>query len=320
MDSQATGELALGPNLRRELAALWKETIHWDADMGKYCTFRTGGRAEALLDAGSIADLSALMPWLAQNGIPWKVIGRGSNILVRSKGFRGIIIRLGGEFRSLGLVGETGSGKDARVVRAGAACSVGRLVEWCCRHGIGGIEFMVGIPGSIGGAVSMNAGAWGGEIGDRIDSVSYIDRHGIRHVVGKDDLIFSYRHLSLREGNLVDGIITGALLRLQAGHPEEIAARCRKYNALRKEKQPLDVASAGSFFRNPPGDSAGRLIDEAGLKGLRRGNAMVSIKHGNFIVNTGQATADDIVELMREVQEKVYLHSGVMLEPEVKVL
>jgi UDP-N-acetylmuramate dehydrogenase len=138
--------------------------------------------------------------------------------------------------------------------------------------------------------------------------------------VSRDKLDLSYRRLQLKDGAHEDLIIIETVLRLQPGRQKDIMAQCRKYQDMRRAKQPMGVASAGSFFKNPPGDSAGRLIDDAGLKGLCKGNAMVSPKHANFIVNTGQATADDIIELMREVQEKVYRHSGVMLEPEVHLL
>jgi UDP-N-acetylmuramate dehydrogenase len=288
--------------------------------MADYCTFRAGGKAEALLVASTRTELAKLMHWLCRNKVSWRVIGRGSNILVQSRGFGGIVIVLGGDFCSIDNIDDLETGSQVMKVRVGAGCSVARLVGWCSRHELSGLEFMVGIPGSVGGAISMNAGAWGCEIGESIETVSCIDPEGIIHDVSKDKLDFSYRQLWFKEGSLKDAIIIETVLRLKPGRQKEIITQCRKYLDRRRAKQPLGAASAGSFFKNPPGDSAGRLIEDAGLKGLCRGNAMVSTKHANFIVNTGQATADDIVELMREVQEKVYIHSGVLLEPEVQLL
>lgn len=311
---------ALSPELRLDLAASWPGTIHWDAAMADYCTLRAGGRAEALLVASSRVELEVLMRWLRRNRVDWRVIGRGSNILVPSRGFSGVVIVLGGDFCSFSRLDSPTAGEHLVRVRVGAACSVSRLIGWCSGNEISGLEFMTGIPASVGGAVRMNAGAWGSEIGDRIETVSYVDPEGETHDVSRDKLDLSYRRLQLKDGAQEDLIIIETVLRLQPGRRKDIMAQCRKYQDMRRAKQPMGVASAGSFFKNPPGDSAGRLIDDAGLKGLRKGNAMVSPKHANFIVNTGQATADDIIELMREVQEKVYRHSGVMLEPEVHLL
>lgn len=320
MDDFCRKKQPLTPRLRRELSASWTGTIHWDAPMGDYCTFRTGGKAEALLVASSRFELETLMRWLCKYEVCWRVIGRGSNILVRSQGFSGAVIVLGGDFCSMDWADDPGVGEKVRKVRVGAACSVARLIGWCTRQAVSGVEFMVGIPGSVGGAVRMNAGAWGSAIGDSMESIGYVDSEGKMHVVSKDRLDISYRQLQLLDGNIEDVIIIETVVRLKPGRQKDIIAQCRKYQDLRRAKQPMGVASAGSVFKNPPGDSAGRLIDDAGLKGLRRGNAMVSPKHANFIVNTGQATADDIIELMREVQEKVHSHSGVMLEPEVHLL
>jgi UDP-N-acetylmuramate dehydrogenase len=320
MSSHCVEKKSMGPDLRSDLSASWTGAIHWDVAMADYCTLRAGGKAEALLVASSRSELEALMRWLWRNEVSWRVIGLGSNILLQSRGFGGVVIVLGGDFCAVDSVDDSAAGEQVAQVRVGAGCSVARLIGWCSRHEVSGMEFMVGIPGSVGGAVWMNAGAWDSEIGDSVETVSYIDPEGIMHDASREELDFSYRQLQLKEGTFNDSIIIETVLRLKPGKQKEIIMQCRRYLDRRRAKQPMGVASAGSFFKNPPGDSAGRLIDEAGLKGLRKGNAMVSVKHANFIVNTGQATADDIVELMREVQEKVYLHSGVMLEPEVHLL
>ena len=311
---------ALSSALRSNLSASWTGVIHWDVAMADYCTFRAGGKAEGLLVASTRTELATLMSWLRRNKIRWRVIGRGSNILVQSKGFGGVVIVLGGDFCSVDCMDDPAVGDPVLRVRVGAGSTVASLVGWCSRHEISGLEFMVGIPGSVGGAVRMNAGAWGYELGNCIETVTYVDKEGIIHDATGDDLAFSYRQLQLKEGTLEDAIIIETVLILKPGKEKEMIEQCRQYLDKRRAKQPLGVASAGSFFKNPSGDSAGRLIDEAGLKGLSKGHAMVSTKHANFIVNVGQASADDIIELMKEVQEKVYLHSGVMLEPEVHLL
>lgn len=320
MSTSAIEKHALNSDLRASLSASWAGTIHWDVAMAEYCTFRAGGKAEGLLVASTREELATLMSWLFRNEVPWRAIGRGSNILVQSGGFAGIVIVLGGDFCSVDCIDDTAVEEQELRVRIGAGCSVASLVGWCSRHAVSGLEFMVGIPGSFGGAVRMNAGAWGYEIGSSIERVTYVDKEGKIHDASSDDFAFSYRQFQLKKDSLEDAIIVETVLRLKPGRQKEIIEQCRWYLDKRRAKQPLGVASAGSFFKNPAGDSAGRLIDEAGLKGVCRGGAMVSTKHANFIVNTGQASPDDIIELMKEVQEKVFLYSGVMLEPEVHLL
>lgn len=286
--------------------------------MADYCTLRTGGKAAALLVPSDQEELARLLLWLRRHEIRWRVIGRGSNILIRSGGFDGVVIVLGGEFCGLSSLEPDRPGETR--IEAGAGCSVGRSVGWCARRSLTGLEFMVGIPGSIGGAVRMNAGAWGHELGEVVESITYFDQEGNRHQAKRSQLEFSYRKIQLLDGLNDISVIVGTTLRLKPGKQTRIIATCREYMDRRNMKQPLNMASAGSFFKNPPHDSAGRLIDSAGLKGYCRGGAMVSPRHANFIVNTGQATADDIVELMQDVQQKVYRHCGVMLEPEVHFL
>jgi UDP-N-acetylmuramate dehydrogenase len=298
---------------RQQLSSFWHGPLSWDVPMGRYCTFRAGGPAEALLMASSVPDLSRLIGWLTEQSVPWRVIGRGSNILVGSRGFAGALIILEGEFRRIRR-------EDAYTIRVGAGCPVGKLVGWCVRNGMAGVEFLAGIPGSVGGTVRMNAGAWGGEIGSLVEAVTFVDRTGMAVQMPGSELEFSYRRMRPRRPDLEDAVVVEVVLALRPGRPREILDRCRDLLVRRRAKQPKGQPSAGSFFKNPPGDSAGRLIDAAGLKGLQMGGAMVSPKHANFIVNTGAATADDIIGLMREVQARVYHFSGVRLEPEVHLL
>ena len=319
MDNSSQGQhMVMTTEQRHALSSFWKGPVSWDVSMGDYCTLRAGGNAEALIVAPSVQELQRLVRWLQNHGIAWRVIGRGSNILITSRGFHGVLIILGEEFSSVSARETGDDGKTG--VTAGAGCSVAGLVGWCTRQSLSGLEFMSGIPGSVGGAVYMNAGAWGSEIGQCTASVSFVDLQGCFHRVPAGEIDFSYRRMKPGDEKLQHAVIVGAQFLLCQGYQREIYEKCRQYQDRRREKQPVGMPSAGSFFRNPEGDSAGRLIEAAGLKGLRRGNAMVSTVHANFIVNTGQATADEIIELMQEIREKVFHTSGIMLEPEVQLL
>ena len=305
---------------QQALSSFWTGSLRWDAPMAEYCTMKAGGRAGAVVIASGRDELTQLIRWLQQQNIRWRVIGRGSNILVRGQGYDGVLIVLGGDFCSISSEAAGPNNRKNAIVRVGAGCSVAKCIGWTVQQNLAGLEFMAGIPGSIGGAVCMNAGAWGYEIGEIIEAVCFVDRQGQYHEVASLDLEFSYRRMQAKDAGLRDAVLVEALFTLQPGTQREIIATCREYVAKRKEKQPAGVGSAGCVFRNPPGDSAGRLIEAAGLKGLSRGEAMVSPKHANFIVNTGNASAEDILNLMHEVQEKVFQASGIKLEPEVHIL
>lgn len=320
MEPDPAGAKTMSMEQRQQLASFWTGPLHWDVAMAEFCTLRAGGPAEALLEAANLPELCRLISWLEAREIRWRVIGRGSNILVGSKGFAGVLITLGGEFRAIRRERTGPERPGIETVRAGAGCPAGKLVGWSVRNALTGLEFMAGIPGSIGGAVAMNAGAWGGEIGNLIEVVTFVDRQGQVHEVVRQELEFSYRRMRTLRSDLNGAVVVEAVFALRKADSREILHRCRELVARRRAKQPTGVASAGSFFKNPPGDSAGRLIEAAGLKGLQRGSAMVSTKHANFIVNTGSATAAEITELMREVQDRVYRFSGIMLEPEVHLL
>lgn len=199
---------------------------------------------------------------------------------------------------------------------AGAGVMLPSLFSWCLKRSIQGVEFLAGIPGTVGGAVAMNAGAWGSETADLLEKITILLSDGTITTIGRDNLSFSYRKWHGPE----EAIVLQAFFRLKKGEKEKIRAKCQELLDHRRHCQPLTFASSGSFFKNPSGMSAGQLIDTAGLKGLKRGGAMVSREHGNFIVNTGCASADDIISLMREIQEKVYQQFHVSLEPEVHFL
>lgn len=285
--------------------------------MERYSTFRTGGRATALVEVEEKNELAWLLGWLSREALPWQVLGGGSNILVASDPFPGVFVRLGGTFTESKLV--ESAGKEKRV-EAGAGCRLGKLVTFCRREGLAGLEWAVGIPGTVGGAVQMNAGAHGGQIADSLLAVTVVDQAGEAQHIRAVDIDFGYRTTTFPAG--ITGsrcIVTCAVFALHPGDGDAIEQKCREYTEWRKLHQPLGKGSAGSFFKNPPGDAAGRLIEAAGLKGIRIGGALVSDQHANFIVNTGTATPQDIAALQEFVQQRVKKQFGIFLEPEVHI-
>lgn len=303
---------------RSELVTLCR-SIRWDVDMGAYSTFRTGGTVEAMVESGDLDELVELIRWLHRHQIPWQVIGGGSNILVTSAYHEGVFIRLGG---GNAIVAEPLSGTETdtgcRAV-VGAGCNLAALVAWCTRNGLVGLEFMAGIPGSVGGAIRMNAGAFDHSISEALESVQWINEQGQIQEAIRADIIFSYRHTQLPEESSGKKLITRGAFLLQRGDREDLAVRCREIIEQRRQRQPWGLGSAGSVFKNPTGDYAGRLIEQAGFKGVTFGKAMVSPQHANFIVNTGGAVPEDIIGLMQEIRRKVLQQSGVLLEPEVHI-
>jgi len=285
--------------------------------MSQYSTFKVGGPAEAIISVTNIEDIKRLILWLKENDINWLVVGRGSNILVSDHGLSGVTIVLDGKFNGIEIfANQTDQSEKSTFVRAGGGCLLSKVVNFCTANSLSGLEFAIGIPGSIGGAVVMNAGAWGYEIGDLLDSVTLMDNHGEVFTKQGKNLGLKYRGWGM-DHNIV---LLYASLNLTIGKKGKIKAACSRYQALRKKNQPLTESSAGSFFKNPPELSAGSLIDQAGLKGYSMGGAKISEKHANFIVNTGNASATDILNLMRFVQDTVYKLFEVKLEPEVHIL
>lgn len=300
-----------------DLARFWKGDILWNRPMAQYSTFKVGGPAEAIIPVLSIEDLRRLVCWLKDNGICWRIVGRGSNILVPDHGLPGVTILLEGDFISIERLGShAGLREKENLIRAGGGCPLAKIVRFCTDHALSGLEFAVGIPGSIGGAVVMNAGAWGSEIGPLVDSATLMNRGGEVIAAKGEELGFTYRGWGMPPGT----VLLSATLALTAGAQEDIKAACGRFQEQRRKNQPLTEASAGSFFKNPAAMSAGRLIDMAGLKGHAIGGAKISEKHANFIVNTGNASARDILDLMRHVQDTVFARFGIRLEPEVHIL
>lgn len=292
----------------------WSGELKWNCSMADLSSFRVGGAAQAAVFPRSLNELALLVQGLRRMNLPWRVIGRGSNILVSDSGLGGVVVVLGRDFCSMERI-DIHLRKHV-LLRVMAGCSLAKVISWCTEQGLSGLEFAAGIPGSVGGATVMNAGAFGGEIGDVLFSVVIMDHGGTFRNKSRDEMQPVYR--SWNEGPEMTAVET--TFKLKKGDPQTIAARCRKIIAQRKEKQPYHAMSCGSVFKNPEGTAAGRLIEEAGLKGFQVGGARVSDKHANFIVNTGTATAADIVSLMEHIRKRVLKKNGIFLEQEVELL
>ena len=280
--------------------------------MSKHTGFRTGGPADYFITVDSFDLLKKIITLAIKKEITYYIIGNGSNMLVSDSGFRGLIIRLKTE-PELTFEPKPGA-EDVTYVTAAAGCSLAKLATECAARGLAGLEFAAGIPGTVGGAVVMNAGAYGGEIKDCIISAQLIDRIGNRLEIERDGLGLGYRTSIIRKKNY---IVLSAKFELPKGDPEESRQLINELAVKRREKQPLEYPSAGSTFKRPEGHFAGKLIEDTGLKGLSIGDAQVSEKHAGFIINKGNASSSDIYALICEVQRRVYESFGVRLEPEV---
>ena len=283
--------------------------ILYDEPMALHTTFRIGGPAKRMARPRSTEEAAALLTLAEAEGWPVLTLGNGSNLLAADSGLDALVIH-SGRLDALERTGE-------RTIRAGAGVSLARLASFAQREGLGGLEFAHGIPGSLGGAVCMNAGAYGGEMRQVVQSVTaWFPGEGLRRLSG-DELAFGYRHsvFSGRRGAALEAELT-----LAERDREEIQAQMAELDRRRREKQPLEFPSAGSTFQRPQGHFAGALIEQCGLKGARVGGAQVSEKHAGFLINTGGATCADLLELIAHVQQVVQEQTGVALEPEVKMV
>ncbi len=276
-----------------------------NASIGPLTWFRVGGPAEVLFRPADADDLAGFLAALPR-GVPVTTIGVGSNLLVRDGGIRGITVRLGRGFAEVKAT--------PKLVEAGAGALDLNVALTTAEAGVAGLEFLSGIPGTIGGGFRTNAGAYGREFKDALISAEVIDRGGIRHTIPVDRMGLSYRHSEIDP----DWIFIAARFRAEPGDPAAIARHIEEIRAAREASQPIRARTGGSTFANPPGHQAWRLIDEAGCRGLARGGAMVSEKHANFLINTGNATAADIEGLGEEVRHRVYDLCGIMLEWEIR--
>lgn len=287
--------------------------------MAPFTSFGVGGPADAVIMVDSPNELAELLDCFTKNRLQYRFIGKGTNLLVADKGFEGVVLFFSQAFSNINLLAESETGEGR--IRVGGGCSLAKLLSWCAENEFTGLEFVSGIPGSLGGAVVMNAGAWGTEMADVIASVTVFSPSYRKECLGRSDLDFVYRKWKNQKNEKnEERLVLSADIVLRKGVKTDIASTCRQYLEKRKEKQPKGVKNAGSFFKNPPEDSAGRLIEAAGLKGKRFGDAMVSPVHANFLVNMGMATATDVKLLMEFVINKVKKESGIELQTEVHFL
>lgn len=284
--------------------------MHENEPMSAHCSFRIGGPARLMACPASGAEAAALLRLLREADAPVELMGKGTNLLVADEGLDAVVVRLGEAISGAELL-------PGDRVRAGAGISLAKLAVFAAEAGLSGLEFAHGIPGSLGGAVFMNAGAYGGEMKDVLESAEIALPDGTVREVPAEELELSYRHSAL-EGS--GALVTAATVKLTPAEPEAIRARMRELMEKRRASQPLDMPSAGSTFKRPVGGYAAALIDQAGLKGFAIGGAQVSEKHAGFVINRGGATFDDVLRLMEHIQKTVLEKSGVRLEPEVRIL
>jgi UDP-N-acetylmuramate dehydrogenase len=305
-------QIMLNDALREKLQAAVSGAVIFDEPLSRYTSFGVGGKADAIIFPKKKEELTRALAFLEEKAVPFMPVGNGTNLIVRDGGYRGVVI----SFKELNnlRMGE-GSG-DTIYVHAEAGTPLAHVVGLLLKEGITGMEFCAGIPGSVGGAIRMNAGAYGLEIKDVVDKVIFMTGKGELLEISRRDLDFTYRRLALPP----DCLIVAATFSLLKGNKEDIGKKIEKILALRKERHPLIYPNAGSIFKNPPGLSAGRIIDEMGLKGLQIGDARISEMHGNFIVNLGRAKAKDVLALIDIVKKRVFEERGIVLETEVCII
>lgn len=281
-----------------------------ECSLSEYITFRFGGNCRALISVSSVHAVKELLKYFKEKNIKYFVLGRGSNVIVRDEGFDGVVLLFGSDFANIETNGET--------MRCEAGASLACACTNAQQNGLTGMENLFGIPGTVGGAVYMNAGAYGSEMKDVVVSAEYIDEDFNLKTIKADEMKFSYRHSVFAENK---GIIVSVTIKLSKGNPDEIRNAMNECMGKRRAKQPLEFPSAGSTFKRPGEDVyASKLIDDCGLKGFSHGGAMVSDKHCGFVINKGFATCADVLELCRKVQETVKEKTGYSLEFEPVIL
>jgi UDP-N-acetylmuramate dehydrogenase len=292
----------------QELRQVFRGEIKTNEPLSKHTSFRIGGPADFYLYPKDLEDLSTAVDFAQNNKLSKFVIGNGTNLLVSDDGLRGLVIDLSQAFYEI-------ESKENSVT-AGAGVDLEELIHYCAERGLSGLEPLIGIPGQVGGGIILNAGAFDTEVSDRLSSVRLMDRFGTLEKKRKSELTFGYRMAGIPK----DAIVVDASFLLKEGNPKDMEISQNNFLRKRKEKQPLSLPSAGSVFKRPVGDYAGRLIEEAGCKGLRIGDAMVSRKHANFIVNCRLASAQDVLRLIDEVRERVMKQFQVELELEIHMI
>lgn len=294
-------------------ALVAQEQITKDEPLSKHTTFRIGGPCDYFVDIKKEEELISVLHLCKEEGVPYFLIGNGSNLLVADEGVRGVVLKINDCSEEFTIQEE----EDGTIVTGSAGMNLTTFAMKVAKHGLTGFEFAAGIPGSLGGAVFMNAGAYGGEIKDHIISAKVVSMEGEILTLTKEELQLSYRKSIAQEKGY---LILNATFRFPKGDEASIRKKIEELNRQRKEKQPLEYPSAGSTFKRPEGYFAGKLIMDAGLRGYRVGGAMVSEKHCGFVINAGNATAADVVQLMKDVSRMVEEKYHVILEPEVKMI
>lgn len=283
--------------------------VRLNEPMSRHTSFKIGGAADIFCMPHNGAEMKVLVKYFKSNSIDFMIMGNGSNMLVGDGGIRGAVIKPGGELSQISASGDE--------ITAGAGVLLSKAANTALANELSGMEALSGIPGSVGGAVSMNAGAYGTEIGDVLKEVTFIDENLETKTLSADKLGLSYRKSIFTD---TDRIILSAVFKLKKGSKEEIAAAMREFTKRRTEKQPLSYPSAGSVFKRPEGHFAGKLIEDCGLKGYSIGGAEISKLHAGFIINYDNATAEDVKNLIKYTQERVFEKFGVKLEPEIKII
>jgi UDP-N-acetylmuramate dehydrogenase len=298
--------------LARELKLISGVKIKVSEPLARYTSMKVGGPADFFIEVENAASLTRVLRTLNRYGTNFCLLGNGSNVLISDRGLRGAVIHLAGEFKQV----EWREKAEISRVRVGAAFAVTQLVREAARKGYAGLEFAEGIPGTIGGALFMNAGAYGSEFEKVIEQVDGFTREGEPIGLSRNEMTFTYRDSHLPPGM----VVTEVWLRLRQEDSTNVTSRVRELVTKRKTSQPSGYPNSGSMFRNPPGDFAGRLIEAAGLKGKKIGRAQISERHGNFIVNLGGAKSDDVRQLMELARTEVKMRFGIELEAEVRLL
>lgn len=278
--------------------------------LSAHCTFRVGGECDVFIEVASGEALCELIRFVKENSVRYFVLGNGSNVLFSDEGYRGVILRIGQMMNEIILIDDT-------TICAQAGASLTRVCNFALENSLTGLEFAYGIPGYVGGAVFMNAGAYGGEVKDVFVSADVITPDGEMITVKADDMRFSYRYSALMDNG---SLVVSAVFRLAKGDKSEIKAKMDELMGKRKAKQPIEYPSAGSTFKRPKDQFAGALIEQSGLRGYSVGGACVSEKHCGFVINKGGASSKDIMQVIKDVQKIVQEKTGFLLEPEVRLI
>lgn len=293
-----------------ELNDIFQGKVKFNEQMSKHTSFKIGGPAEIFIQVATIEEIQRVLEISNKNNIPLHIIGNGSNLLVSDKGIKGIVLKI--SIKELEI-----EDKEEVKIKVGAGVKNAELGQKLLKESITGFEFAYGIPGTIGGAIYMNAGAYGGEFSDIVEEVTYIDELGKIHKITNKECEFEYRNSIF---TTKDFIILNATLKLKKGNFEEIENKMKELSNSRKEKQPIEYPSAGSSFKRGDGFITAKLIDECGLRGYKIGGAQISTKHAGFIVNLGNATANDVLELVEYTKKQVFERYGKIIELEFKVI